>query len=116
MAAQGLARKERLRGSRRIDEIFARGRIGKSRLVLVRTLENELGFSRIAVIAGRKAGKACVRNRLRRRLRAAFRTHKQELPCNLDLVLIARKGLLEADWPRVEADLVKAVKHAAMND
>jgi ribonuclease P protein component, eubacterial len=113
VAGQGLAKRERIGGRERLGELFDRGAVGKSRLVLVRALENGLSFSRIAAIAGKAAGRPAKRNRLRRRLRAAFRTYKQDLPKGLDLVLLARKGLAEATFADVVRDLKKAVSRAA---
>ncbi len=112
MRPEGLARQERLRGRDRIDALFAAGAVGKSSLVVARALPNELAYSRIAVIVGRKSGKAHERNRIRRRLRAAFRTRKGEFPAGYDLLLLARRGVLEADFEALREGLARAVRRA----
>jgi ribonuclease P protein component len=48
------------------------------------------GDSRVAVVAGRRVGKAVVRNRAKRRLRACLR--QIDLPRGLDLVVTAKAG------------------------
>jgi len=116
VADQGLAGRERLRNRQRLDELFARGAVGKSRLVLIRALPNGLAFSRVAVLVGKAAGTHVKRNRLRRRLRAAFRTHKQELPLGWDAALLARQGLLDADHEALVRDLKKAFARATEED
>ncbi len=112
MTGQGLAREERLRDAQRVDELFARGAVGKTRLVLVRALPNGGARTRMAVLVGKVAGNPVKRNRLRRRLRAAFRTHKQELPAGLDLAVLPRRGALTAAFEELVPDLMQAVERA----
>lgn len=66
----------------------------------------------MAVAAGRKLAKAVKRNRMKRRLRAAFRTQKDTLPNGCDLVLLAKAGVLEAKWPDLKKDVAKAIARA----
>lgn len=55
---------------------------------------NGLLHSRLGVTTTRKLGNAVVRNRARRLVREAYRTHRQELPSGLDLVFVVRAPLL----------------------
>jgi ribonuclease P protein component len=103
----------RLRGRERIGQLFAEGNGGASRRVLVKALPNTDGQTRVAAVAGKKLGCAVKRNRMRRRLRAAFRTNRDRLPQGCDFALVARKGLLEASWPEVVRDVEKAMRAAA---
>jgi len=48
--------------------------------------------SRIGITASRKVGNAVVRNRFKRCVRDWFRTHRDELPPGLDLLVIARRS------------------------
>lgn len=116
VAKQGLPRCERLRGSARFDALFSQGRIGKSRLVLCRMLENDAGLPRMAAVAGKAAGNAVVRNRLRRRLRAIWREEKERFPTGRDYVLLARRGAFEADSATLRRDLIRAVERALQDD
>jgi ribonuclease P protein component len=54
--------------------------------------------NRVAVIAGRSVGGAVQRNLAKRRLRSAYRYFEAELQQGYDLVLIARRPILEADY------------------
>ena len=60
--------------------------------------KNELGHSRVAVVASRKVGSAVVRNRVKRRLRELFRRHKELLREPMDLIVIARPESGEAGF------------------
>lgn len=114
---QNLPRRERLRGHGRIGEIFATGGKAVNRLVVVRASPADDGLRRVAAVAGKKLGGAVLRNRLKRRIRAAYRLLKDSLPRGCDLVIAARPGLAEAEWQdvleQVEAAVTKAARSAA---
>ena len=57
-------------------------------------LPNGRGHSRLGVTTTRKLGNAVTRNRARRLVREAYRTHRGELPTGLDLVFVVRAPLL----------------------
>lgn len=109
---QSLPRNERLRGRGCVSELFEKGGRGTSGTVAARALANGLEHSRLAAVAGRKSGNAVERNRMRRRLKAAFRTQKDVLPRGYDLALLARPGLLEASWSEIEKGVREAVAKA----
>jgi ribonuclease P protein component len=109
---QRLPRAERLHGRKRISELFDRGAVGRSRLVLARVLPTGDAPARMAPIVGKKTGGAVVRNRVRRRLRAAWRAIKAEMPRGWDLALIARPGVATADFDALRRDARAAVLRA----
>ncbi len=110
---QNLPKSERLRGRERIGELFAIGNRAVSGCVAARSLPADSGASRLAAICGKSMGKAVLRNRLRRRIRAAYRLQKGDLPAGHDFVLMARKGLAEASWQDVMRDVRKAAQRSA---
>ena len=59
---------------------------------------NGLAFSRLGITVTKRIANAVGRNRVKRRVREAFRTAGENLPSGLDLVVVAKKGspLLEA--------------------
>lgn len=109
---QTLPREHRLRGRDRIGALFREGARGTSGCVTARALPNDLPHSRLAAVAGKKIGCAAERNRMRRRLRAAYRLSRESLPPGWDLALLARPGLLEATWRDLCRDLETAVNKA----
>ena len=66
-------------------------RAGDLRLVIW-ALPNDLEFTRLGLIVGRKHGNAVRRNRIKRVLREAFRLSRRRLPRGLDLACAPRAG------------------------
>lgn len=67
----------------------------------------EPGPTRIGVTASRKLGSAVKRNRVKRLVREAFRRHKLLFPSGLDLVFVAKKHAVDADYQQVVRELEK---------
>lgn len=120
-----LPKEERLRGDA-IGRLFERGARGATKTVIALVLppdsadEGNAGGEgiavRVAFIAGKKLGCSVLRNRMRRRLRAAYRERKDALalvlPHGCCLVLMAKKVLLEARWQDVLDDVMAAATRA----
>jgi ribonuclease P protein component len=54
-----------------------------------------------------------VRNRMKRRLREAVRLHLAALPASWMIVMNGRKGLLDADFPGIEPEVVRLFAQCA---
>jgi ribonuclease P protein component len=63
---------------------------------------NSLDTSRLGITATRKVGGAVTRNRARRRIREVFRA--SSLPPGLDLVVVVRRDVVDAEWTALVAD------------
>ncbi|HSK08116.1 MAG TPA: ribonuclease P protein component, partial [Vicinamibacterales bacterium] len=81
------------------------------RLMTVIVLPNGLPQSRLGVAATRKLGGSVVRNRAKRLVREVFR--KADVPKGLDVVVIPRRSLLEADYRTVEGEFQYALRRAS---
>lgn len=95
-----MQRQHRLTGDAQITRIHRQGRSAANRLLVFRLLPNELERSRFCIVAAKRVGNAVVRNRVKRRLRAAVRS----APCHpgWDTIIMARRGAGEADYHRLE--------------
>ena len=71
------------------------------------------GYARMSAVASRKVGNAVDRSRARRRVRELFRRNKELLSEPLDMLMIAKKSLLETAWPGLVEEYGAALRYAA---
>ena len=87
------------------------GRRVSGRYVTVIGLPNTLGSDRLGIVASKRVGGAVIRNRAKRRLREIFRRDpaRRGAARSLDLVVIARRELVDAPFASAEADFAAAL-------
>jgi ribonuclease P protein component len=115
VAAQGderFSRRDRLRSRRDFERLAREGARRSSPYFVVllsrgpRRASAGAGLrARLGVTASRKVGGAVVRNRVKRRIRDAFRRRRGLLPAELDVVVIARPGAASLSGPAVAEEL-----------
>lgn len=101
----------RLRRTKDIAVVRAKGAARSDPLFLLRASPNDAGAVRIAVSSTRELGTAVRRNRARRRLREAVRVElrsRSSVPA-VDLVLAARKRSHDAPAADLRAAVTKAL-------
>ena len=69
---------------------------------------------RLGVVTSGRIGNAVVRNRARRLLREAFRTHQHDFTQPLDLVLVARNSIVGKGFADVEKDFLTILRKAGL--
>jgi ribonuclease P protein component len=92
-------RRHRLSRSRDFDAVYRHGKSVSTRFLVLYWFDHEEadgGPPRVGIAVPRKLGTAVTRNRVKRRLREAWRSLASEVPTGRDIVLVARPGLAEA--------------------
>ena len=87
-----LTREMRITRKRDFERIFARRCSAADDVLVIHADTNGLDHSRLGLAVSRRIGGAVQRNRIKRQIREAFRTHRQELPSGLDAVCIPKSG------------------------
>lgn len=77
-------------------------------------LPNGTPNSRLGITTTRRLGKAVTRNRARRLVREAYRTHQQDVPGGYDLVVVVRAPLLKRKAHELGKILIDATRQGVL--
>jgi len=106
-----LALKNRIQKKKDIEKIFKKGRTFKESSLILKTIKNDLGFSRFGFIVSQKVSKkANVRNKIKRRLREIIRAHS--LQKETDNLLITLPGMEKNDFQETKRITEKLLSKA----
>ncbi|MDD5937427.1 MAG: ribonuclease P protein component [Clostridiales bacterium] len=87
--------------------LYAKGKNGASPCLAVYARKNRLGKNRLGLTVGTKVGKAVRRNKIRRRIREAYRIHEGQMTTGWDLVVVARVKAAYAPYDQLERELLR---------
>lgn len=90
--------------------LYSRGKSAVMPCMVVYCRRNPLGHNRVGYTVSTKIGNAVTRNRGRRRLREVYRLLLPQMKQGFDIVIVARKRCVEAKFPKVQNDLLKALE------
>ncbi|MDQ7783133.1 MAG: ribonuclease P protein component [Desulfomonilaceae bacterium] len=100
-----LTKDDRVRRSSEYRTIMKEGARYRTSHFSVRMLRNPAGRQRLGLAVGKKAGNACARNRIKRRLREYFRLNRDKMPPETDMVFIALQGASTLPTNRLRREL-----------
>lgn len=87
--------------------LYSKGKCAGSAFLVVYCRHTKRNANRLGVTISKKLGKAVVRNKIRRRIREIYRTNEDKLLPGFDLVIVARKGSVQATYWDLEADFLR---------
>jgi ribonuclease P protein component len=112
MTSRRFIARHHLRKEADFARVYGRRATASDETLLVYVDRNGLEHARLGLSVSRKVGSAVVRNHWKRILREAFRLSRDELPADVDVVVIPRAGAA-AELAPVVASLVKLANRAA---
>lgn len=74
--------------------LYRNGRYIPSKYSVIYIKPNKRPYNRFGITAGRKIGNAVCRNRAKRLIRLAYQQSEINLPVGIDIVVVARNGIL----------------------
>jgi len=89
--------------------LYAKGKSAVFPALAVYVRPNRLGKNRLGLTVGTKVGKAVVRNRVRRRIREAYRIHEGSMAPGWDIVVVARVKAAFASYGELERSLLRGL-------
>jgi ribonuclease P protein component len=78
-------------------------------------IRNAAGNFRVGISVGKKLANAAKRNKLRRRIRGCVALALKEQALGYDLVFIARRQLVAADFERIRKSVETALRKSVLN-
>ncbi|MBO5035054.1 MAG: ribonuclease P protein component [Oscillospiraceae bacterium] len=89
--------------------LYTKGKSVAFPTIAVYARQNGSQRSRLGFTVGTKVGKAVRRNKVRRRLREAYRIHEGEMRPGWDLVVVARVKAAHVPYRQLEKDLLRSL-------
>jgi len=107
-------RRYRLSRSKDFDAVYRQGRSVSTRYLTLHWFprdDDPLGEPRLGLSVPKAVGNAVVRNRIKRRIREAFRLHRAEIGSQWAIVVTPRRAALNASFPEIQRALGKVIEH-----
>ena len=76
--------------------------------------KNRTGTNRVGITVSKKLGKAVVRNRVRRRIREAYRLNEAQFLPGWDIVIVARSRAVEVSFQKLTESLLSLSQRAGI--
>ena len=105
-----MGEKERLRKNSQFTSVYERGRTCSDSFVVLKTMPNGLEWNRYGFVAGKRLGKAVVRNRVKRLLREVARATPTK--SGWDVVFIARSQAATANYHELGVSVAGLLRRA----
>lgn len=111
-------KKHRLRANADIERLRREGHSLAHPLLVLLVLPNSREISRFGFAVGRRLGKAARRNRIKRRMREAVRQRlaRQEVALGWDVLLIARRPIVDASYQQVDEAIGLLLRRAELTN
>lgn len=96
----------------RFRQLYSRGKsqVAPSLVVYVGRNREKSGNNRLGITVSTKVGKAVIRNKVRRKIREAYRLNEEKMQSGHDIVVVARTRAGSAQYKTIERDLLNCLK------
>lgn len=106
-----------LKENRLFRALYARGKSSARKTMAVYVFKNRLKtVNRLGITVSVKLGGAVERNRIRRRLKEAYRLYETRLKSGYDIVIVGRHAALNAPFEDLCADLAAVVRSLRLEE
>lgn len=108
-----MKKKYRIKKNTEFQRVFQKGNSSANRQFVIYKLKNEdFPYFRIGISVSKKLGKAVTRNKIKRYIREAVREMKEEIDPAYDLIIVARRQVVDMNYHEAKKSLRHALKVA----
>lgn len=101
----------------RFRALYRRGKSKAGRFIVVYTMKNRSGgVNRLGITVSKKLGNAVTRNRIRRRIKEAYRINETNFKNGYDIVIVARHGGENAQFSALEGEIKKLFNELSLTE
>lgn len=90
--------------------VYKKGRRAGCHLFTMYAKENDLEYTRLGVSVSKKIGKSVVRNKVKRRIKEAFRTSYGSIKRGFDVVISVKEDVKNADYKEIKKQMIVLLK------
>jgi ribonuclease P protein component len=104
----------RLKSSKGFDYVYSRGQSVSDRTMVLMYVKNRSGHLKAGFTVSKKIGKSVVRNKVRRRLKEAFRSLIPVANKGYTYIVLARSPIAQTDYLTILNSLTALMKRAGL--
>ncbi|SDY89485.1 ribonuclease P protein component [Proteiniborus ethanoligenes] len=106
--------KQKLKSNRDFRKTYDKGRSFANKYLVIFFVKNNLENNRIGIAVTKKIGKSVVRNKIRRRIREAYRLNSGKVKQGYDIIFLSRANAKEVGYNEIESALLHLLKLAGL--
>ena len=96
------------------QRLYSRGTSCSDKNIVIYFLPNRLSINRLGITVSKKTGCAVLRNRIKRLIRESYRLNETRIKSGYDIVIVARRHIIDADFHGISASFLKLMQKQDM--
>ena len=105
-----MEKKYRLKKNMEFKKVYSVGKKYWNRNFILFTKKNDLDETRVGFTITKKHGNSVVRNRIRRRMKEAYRLNLSHIKDGYDLVFIPKRNIVSISYGELENSMIHIMK------